>query len=67
MALDGDVWSVSHPCCTLLPYAGLLVFIGQEAVWASELVWIHRPEQKPFAYTKDQTPIIQSTVRPYTD
>jgi hypothetical protein len=33
----------------------------------SELVWIHRLEEKAFASARDRTPVIQSAVRHYTD
>jgi len=43
------------------------VLTGLEAGWASELVWIQRLEEKTFASARDQTPVVQSVVRHYTD
>jgi hypothetical protein len=40
--------------------------IGQNAGWASELVWTQRLEEKSFVSTWDRTPVVQS-VRHYTD
>jgi hypothetical protein len=60
--LDGSEWSVSRPGRALLP-----VPIGHEAEWTSELVWTQRLEEKSFAFTGDQTPVVQSVVRHYTD
>jgi hypothetical protein len=42
--LDGGVWSASRPGRALLPGKGPLVPFGQEAGWASELVWTQRLE-----------------------
>jgi hypothetical protein len=33
---------------------------GQQAGWASELVWTHRIEEKSFASAGDRSPVIQS-------
>jgi hypothetical protein len=41
--------------------------IGQEAVWAWELVWTQRLEKISFASAWDRTPFVQSVVRRYTD
>jgi hypothetical protein len=41
--------------------------IVQEPGWVSELVWTQRLEEKSFAFAGDQTPIVQSVVRYYTD
>jgi hypothetical protein len=38
-ALDGGKWSASRPRRALSPGKGPTVPIGQEAGWASELVW----------------------------
>jgi hypothetical protein len=45
-ALDGGEWSASRPCHALPPGRGPTVPIGQEAGWASELVWTQRQEKK---------------------
>jgi hypothetical protein len=37
--------------------------IVQEAGWASEPVWMQWLEQKSFASTGDQTPVIQSVIQ----
>jgi hypothetical protein len=41
--------------------------IGQEAGWASELVWTQRIEEKYFASAGDRTPVVRFIVRHYTD
>jgi hypothetical protein len=41
--------------------------IGQEAGWASELVWTQRLEKRSFASAEDRTPGVQSLVRYYID
>jgi len=38
--------------------------IGQEAGWASEVVWTQRLEEISFAFAGDQTPVVQSVIRP---
>jgi hypothetical protein len=48
------------------PVKGPPVPTGQEAGWASELVWKQKLEEKSFASTGDQTPVVQSVVRHYT-
>jgi hypothetical protein len=42
------------------------VTTGQEAGWASELVWTQRLEQKSFASATDRTTVVQSAFRHYT-
>jgi hypothetical protein len=37
--------------------------IGQEAGWASELVWTQRLEEKSIASVGDRTPVVQLVVR----
>jgi hypothetical protein len=44
-----------------------MVPIGQEAGQASELVWTQRLEEKSFASAGEQTLVVQSVVRHYTD
>jgi hypothetical protein len=44
--LDGGEWSASRPGRALPPAKGPPVPIGQEAGWASELVWTQRLEEK---------------------
>jgi hypothetical protein len=41
--------------------------IGQEAGWASELVWILRVEEKFFVSARNRTLVVQPVVRNYTD
>jgi hypothetical protein len=45
------------------PARGLLVPIGQEAGWTTELVWMQRLEGKSFATTGDRALVVQSVVR----
>jgi hypothetical protein len=40
---------------------------GQEAGWASELIWTQRLEEKFFAFVGDRTLVVQSVVRHITD
>jgi hypothetical protein len=40
--------------------------IGQEAGWAPEPVWTHRPEEKSLASVEDR-PVVQSVARHCTD
>jgi hypothetical protein len=40
---------------------------GQEAGWASELVWTQRLEEKSSVSVRDRTPVVQSVVQHYTD
>jgi hypothetical protein len=54
-----------QPCFTR--GEGPSVPIGQEAEWASELVWTQRLEEKLFASAGDRVPFVQSVVRHYTD
>jgi hypothetical protein len=54
-----------QPRCT--PGKGSLVPIGKGAGWASELVLTWRLEEKSFASAGDQTPVVQSVDRHYTD
>jgi hypothetical protein len=49
------------------PQRGPLEPTGQEAGWASELVWTQRLEEKSFVSVGDRTFVIQSVVRHYTD
>jgi hypothetical protein len=49
------------------PGKGPPVAIGQEAGWASELVWTERLEEKSFASAEDRTPVVHSVVRHYTE
>jgi hypothetical protein len=48
LALDGGEWSTSRPGLRFGPGKGPPVHILQEAGWASEPVWTHRLEEKPF-------------------
>jgi hypothetical protein len=64
LALDGGEWSASHFSCTLPLGKGSPLPIGEEA---QELVWTQRLEEKSFAPARDQTPVIPSVVRHYTD
>jgi len=43
------------------------VLTGQEAGWASELVWTQRLEEKSFAPAGDRIPVVQSVARHYID
>jgi hypothetical protein len=45
-AVDGGEWSATRPGRALAPEKGLPLFTGQEAGWASELVWTQRLEKK---------------------
>jgi hypothetical protein len=67
LAVDGDEWFASHPGSALHPGKGPPVYIGLEAGWASELVWMQRLEGKSLAPSGDQIPLPQSVVRHYTD
>jgi hypothetical protein len=49
------------------PGKGTSVLTGQEAGWASELVWTQKLEEKSFFPARDRTPVVQSAVRHYTD
>jgi hypothetical protein len=51
----------------LYPGNELPIPIGQEAGWASELVWTQRLEDKSFASAGHRTPVVESVVRYYTD
>jgi hypothetical protein len=62
-ALDGGECLASCPGRALCPGKGPLVPTGQEAGWASELVWTQRPVEKSFASVGDQTPVVQPAVR----
>jgi hypothetical protein len=44
--VDGVEWSASRPSRALAPEKGSPVPIGQEAGWASELVWTQRLEDE---------------------
>jgi hypothetical protein len=50
-----------------LPVKGPPVHIGQEAGWASEVVWTQRLEEKFYACAGYRTPVVQSVARPYTN
>jgi hypothetical protein len=52
-----------HATPRFTPRKGLAVPVGEEAGWVSELVWTQRLEEKPFACTGDQTPVVQSVAR----
>jgi hypothetical protein len=54
-------WSVSHPGRALPAGKGPPVPVGQEAGWASELVWIQRLQEKFIASAGDQTLVAQSS------
>jgi hypothetical protein len=56
-----------HTLAVLYPEERSPVPIVQEARWVSEPVWTQRLEEKSFAPTGDQTPVVQSVVRHYTD
>jgi hypothetical protein len=49
------------------PGKGPPVAIGEEAVWTSDVIWTQRLEEISFASVGDQTPVVQSVVRDYTD
>jgi hypothetical protein len=59
-ALDGGEWSASRPGRALPPGNEPPVLIGQEALWAPELVWTQRLEEKSFPSVGDRTPVVQS-------
>jgi hypothetical protein len=50
-----------HVPAALYPEKRTLVHIGQEAGWASELVWTQRLEENSFASAGDRTPVVQCT------
>jgi hypothetical protein len=54
LALDWDESSVSHSGRTLPSGKDPLVPIGQEAGWASDLLWTQRLEEKSFATAGDR-------------
>jgi hypothetical protein len=49
-------WSASRPGRVLPP-----VPIGQEAGWASEVVWTQRIEEKSFVSDGDRIPVARSS------
>jgi hypothetical protein len=55
-------WSASRPGRALPP-----VPLGQEAGWASELVWTQRLEEKSVSSAGGRTQVVQSVVSHYTD
>jgi hypothetical protein len=63
-ALDGSVWSASHPG-RALPFRGKypLHSLGS----TQELVWTPRLQEKSFSSAGDRTPVVQAIVRHYTD
>jgi hypothetical protein len=67
LALDGGEWSASHPGSVLPWEKDPPIPTEQEAGWAPEPVWMQRLEEKSSASVGDQTPVIQSIVRHYTD
>jgi hypothetical protein len=56
-----------HAPASFTPGKRPAVPIGQEAEWASDLVWTQRLEEKSFAFAGDQTPVVYSVIRHYTD
>jgi hypothetical protein len=66
-ALDVGEWAASRFGHALPLGKGPRVPMGQEAGWASELVWTQWLEEKSFACAGDRTPAVQSVVRHYTD
>jgi hypothetical protein len=54
-----------HALAVLYRGKGILVPIGQEAGWASELLWIQRLEEKSFASAGYRTRVVQSVVTLY--
>jgi hypothetical protein len=56
-------WAVSiTPQLHFTPGERILVPIGWEAGWATELVWLMRPEEKSCIPAGDRTPVMQSVV-----
>jgi hypothetical protein len=51
------------PWPSFTPGKGPPVLIGQEAGWASELVWTQRLEEKSFVSAGDRTLVIQSAIK----
>jgi hypothetical protein len=47
--------------------APIALYPGQEAAWASKLVWTQRLEENPFASAGNRTPVVPSVVKHYTD
>jgi hypothetical protein len=43
------------------------VLYSRYLLWASELVWTQRLEEKSFASAEDETLVVQSVVKHYTD
>jgi hypothetical protein len=69
-ALEGGKWSASRPDRALPPEERTPLPIGQEAGWASELVWKERLEEKSFLLsrvTNLDLPVVHSVDRQYTD
>jgi hypothetical protein len=66
-ALDGMSGQRHDPAALYHQGEGPPVPIGQEAGWASQLVWTQRIEEKCFASAGDRTPVVQFVVRYYTD
>jgi len=61
-------WSASRPGRSLAPGKGPTLPNGQEAGWATELVWTERLEEKFFfTFAGDRIPFVQTVVRHYTD
>jgi hypothetical protein len=55
------------PAALYPPGKGPPAPIVQEAGWAPEPVWTQRLEEKSSASVGDQTPVVHSVVRHYTD
>jgi hypothetical protein len=56
-----------HALAACCPRKGPPIPNGQEAGWASELVWTQRIEEKSFASDEDRIPVVHSVIKHYTD
>jgi hypothetical protein len=56
-----------HSLAALYPWERIPVPIGQEAWWASELVWTQRLEEISYTSAGDRSPVFQPVVRHYTN